>query len=162
MKGNPSGRQIWHLFCVWVVWVFRSLRFLWQTPRLDVYCKVDWFGNKCRYLKRKSIIMIKSNFPLSLFPILSLFTSVSSLSCSVDYRYAVNVCARVWCVPINFHTANRTTRAVSLRSERSLSRGFPSLDLDTVLEERSDQEQTQVNHLYTYKHINRLMDYFIE
>lgn len=44
------------------------------------------------------------------------------------------------------HIANRTTRAVSLRSERSLSRGFPSLDLDTVLEERSDQEQTQVGH----------------
>lgn len=43
--------------------------------------------------------------------------------------------------------ANRTTRAVSLRSERSLSRGFPSLDLDTVLEERSDQEQTQVNSI---------------
>lgn len=41
--------------------------------------------------------------------------------------------------------ANRTTRAVCLRSERSLSRGFPSLDLDTVLEERSDQEQTQVH-----------------
>ncbi|XP_055300200.1 uncharacterized protein LOC129567388 isoform X1 [Sitodiplosis mosellana] len=40
---------------------------------------------------------------------------------------------------------NRTTRAVSLRSERSLSRGFPSLDLDTVLEERSDQEQTQTD-----------------
>lgn len=40
--------------------------------------------------------------------------------------------------------AGRTTRAVSLRTERSLSRGFPSLDLDTVLEERSDPEQTQV------------------
>lgn len=40
--------------------------------------------------------------------------------------------------------AGRSTRAVSLRTERSLSRGFPSLDLDTVLEERSDPEQTQV------------------
>lgn len=40
--------------------------------------------------------------------------------------------------------ANRAQRAVSLRTDRSLSRGFPSLDLDTVLEERSDQEQTQV------------------
>lgn len=49
---------------------------------------------------------------------------------------------------INFRTANRSTRAVSLRSERSLSRGFPSLDLDTVMEERSDQEQTQVTFLY--------------
>ncbi|XP_045468692.1 uncharacterized protein LOC123676650 isoform X3 [Harmonia axyridis] len=31
-------------------------------------------------------------------------------------------------------------RAVSLRSERAMSRGFPSLELDTVLEERSDPE----------------------
>ncbi|RZC35827.1 uncharacterized protein BDFB_007142 [Asbolus verrucosus] len=34
----------------------------------------------------------------------------------------------------------RSTRAVSLRSERALSRGFPSLELDTVVEERSDPE----------------------
>lgn len=40
--------------------------------------------------------------------------------------------------------ASRTTRAISLRSERSMSRGFPSLELDTVMEERSDPEQTQV------------------
>lgn len=40
--------------------------------------------------------------------------------------------------------AGRAQRAVSLRSERSMSRGFPSLELDTVLEERSDPEQTQV------------------
>lgn len=41
--------------------------------------------------------------------------------------------------------ASRTTRAISLRSERSMSRGFPSLELDTVMEERSDDpEQTQV------------------
>lgn len=32
------------------------------------------------------------------------------------------------------------SRAVSLRSERAMSRGFPSLELDTVLEERSDPE----------------------
>lgn len=83
--------------------------------------------------------MIKSNFSLS-FPF-CLFAPIFM---------CVSVCACVY-VPINFHTANRTTRAVSLRSERSLSRGFPSLDLDTVLEERSDQEQTQVNHLYTHK-----------
>lgn len=41
-------------------------------------------------------------------------------------------------------TADGTKRAISLRSERSMSRGFPSLELDTVIEERSDQEQTQV------------------
>lgn len=47
-------------------------------------------------------------------------------------------------------------RAVSLRTERSLSRGFPSLDLDTVLEERSDPEQTQVrnSNLKCYGSIN--------
>lgn len=49
---------------------------------------------------------------------------------------------------IHFHClcnpAGRAQRAVSLRSERSMSRGFPSLELDTVLEERSDPEQTQV------------------
>lgn len=33
-----------------------------------------------------------------------------------------------------------------MRSERSLSRGFPSLELDTVIEERSDPDQTQVNN----------------
>ena len=41
--------------------------------------------------------------------------------------------------------AGRTTRAISLRTERSLSRGFPSLELDTVIEERSDAEQTQTD-----------------
>ncbi|XP_048505281.1 uncharacterized protein LOC105684774 isoform X3 [Athalia rosae] len=35
----------------------------------------------------------------------------------------------------------RTNRAVSLRSERC-SRAFPSLELDTVVEERSDPEQS--------------------
>lgn len=44
-------------------------------------------------------------------------------------------------------TAGRAQRAVSLRSERSMSRGFPSVELDTVLEERSDPEQTQVSRL---------------
>ncbi|XP_055914886.1 uncharacterized protein LOC129948089 isoform X2 [Eupeodes corollae] len=38
---------------------------------------------------------------------------------------------------------NRSSRVISLRPERSLSHGFPSLELDTVLEERSDVEQTQ-------------------
>lgn len=33
-----------------------------------------------------------------------------------------------------------STRAVSLRAERSMSRAFPSLELDTVVEERSDPE----------------------
>uniref|UniRef100_A0A1A9WC45 Uncharacterized protein n=1 Tax=Glossina brevipalpis TaxID=37001 RepID=A0A1A9WC45_9MUSC len=37
----------------------------------------------------------------------------------------------------------RSARAVSLRPERSLSQGFTSIDLDTVVEERSDIEQTQ-------------------
>lgn len=35
------------------------------------------------------------------------------------------------------------SRAVSLRSERAMSRGFPSLELDTVVEERSDPEPEQ-------------------
>lgn len=34
----------------------------------------------------------------------------------------------------------RNSRAVSLRSDRAMSRGFPSLELDTVVEERSDPE----------------------
>ncbi|XP_033170793.1 uncharacterized protein LOC117147841 isoform X3 [Drosophila mauritiana] len=41
-------------------------------------------------------------------------------------------------------TYYRSSRAISLRPERSLSQGFTSLELDTVLEERcSDVEQTQ-------------------
>lgn len=40
----------------------------------------------------------------------------------------------------------RSTRAISLRSERSLSRAGTSAELDTVHEEeRSDPEQTQVS-----------------
>ncbi|XP_049821305.1 uncharacterized protein LOC109600996 [Aethina tumida] len=38
------------------------------------------------------------------------------------------------------HYLGRSSRAISLRSERAMSRGFPSLELDTVVEERSDQE----------------------
>lgn len=46
------------------------------------------------------------------------------------------------------HTDYRPTRAISLRPERSLSQGFPSLELDTVVEERcSDVEQTQTEIL---------------
>ncbi|XP_032296079.1 uncharacterized protein [Drosophila virilis] len=42
----------------------------------------------------------------------------------------------------------RSSRAISLRPERSLSQGFTSLELDTVLEERcSDVEQTQTEIL---------------
>lgn len=89
--------------------------------------------------------MIKSEFFLFLFLFFYLCLFNPMLRWLSIFRLCVSV--RV-CMPINFHTANRTTRAVSLRSERSLSRGFPSLDLDTVMEERSDQEQTQVNHLY--------------
>ncbi|XP_074034106.1 uncharacterized protein isoform X2 [Leptinotarsa decemlineata] len=37
----------------------------------------------------------------------------------------------------------RSSRAVSFRSERGMSRGFPSLELDTVVEERSDPEPEQ-------------------
>ncbi|XP_056644644.1 uncharacterized protein LOC130900060 isoform X2 [Diorhabda carinulata] len=37
----------------------------------------------------------------------------------------------------------RSSRAISLRSERGMSRGFPSLELDTVVEERSDPEPEQ-------------------
>lgn len=97
------------------------------------------------FLKRESIIMIKSNFFL-FFPFFDPFLDSSRCSRALlIFRQCTR--ARVCvCLPINFRAANRTTRAVSLRSERSLSRGFPSLDLDTVLEERSDQEQTQVNH----------------
>ncbi|RZF35254.1 hypothetical protein LSTR_LSTR012221 [Laodelphax striatellus] len=36
------------------------------------------------------------------------------------------------------------SRAVSLRSERAMSRAFPSLELDTVIEERSDPETTGI------------------
>lgn len=32
------------------------------------------------------------------------------------------------------------TKAVSLCSERAMSRGFPSLELDTVVEEKSDPD----------------------
>lgn len=42
--------------------------------------------------------------------------------------------------------ANGSKRAVSLRSGSIVSRGFPSLELDTVVEEKSDPEQTQVWH----------------
>ncbi|XP_066251102.1 uncharacterized protein [Euwallacea similis] len=35
------------------------------------------------------------------------------------------------------------SRAISLRSERAMSRGFPSLELDTVVEERSEPEAEQ-------------------
>ncbi|XP_017067016.1 uncharacterized protein LOC108105093 isoform X4 [Drosophila eugracilis] len=43
-----------------------------------------------------------------------------------------------------YPTDYRSSRAISLRPERSLSQGFTSLELDTVLEERcSDVEQTQ-------------------
>lgn len=40
----------------------------------------------------------------------------------------------------NYDSEHGRGRAVSLRSERAMSRGFPSLELDTVLEERSDPE----------------------
>jgi hypothetical protein len=39
-----------------------------------------------------------------------------------------------------FAVGSGRTRAVSLRSERAMSRGFPSLELDTVVEERSDPD----------------------
>ena len=37
-------------------------------------------------------------------------------------------------------TAAGRNRAVSLRNERAMSRAFPSLELDTVVEERSDPD----------------------
>ncbi|XP_017783591.1 PREDICTED: uncharacterized protein LOC108567563 [Nicrophorus vespilloides] len=40
----------------------------------------------------------------------------------------------------NYDYDHGRSRAVSLRSERGMSRGFPSMELDTVLEERSDPE----------------------
>lgn len=39
-----------------------------------------------------------------------------------------------------FAVGSGRTRAVSLRSERAMSHGFPSLELDTVVEERSDPD----------------------
>jgi hypothetical protein len=45
--------------------------------------------------------------------------------------------------PLFVTIANGNKRAVSFRSG-SISRGFPSLELDTVVEEKSDPEQTQV------------------
>ncbi|XP_025833933.1 uncharacterized protein LOC108741703 [Agrilus planipennis] len=44
----------------------------------------------------------------------------------------------------SIHYIGRSSRAVSLKSERAMSRGFPSLELDTVLEERSEPEATTV------------------
>ncbi|XP_073828605.1 uncharacterized protein isoform X3 [Musca autumnalis] len=50
---------------------------------------------------------------------------------------------------IVYPTDYRSTRAISLRPERSLSQGFTSLELDTVVEERcSDVEQTQTEILH--------------
>ncbi|XP_049783200.1 uncharacterized protein LOC126184720 [Schistocerca cancellata] len=46
--------------------------------------------------------------------------------------------------PVTKLGSERSSRAVSLRSERALSRGFPSLELDTVVEERSDPETTEI------------------
>lgn len=40
----------------------------------------------------------------------------------------------------NCFVLGRSSRAVSLRSDRTMNRGFPSLELDTVVEERSDPE----------------------
>lgn len=57
-------------------------------------------------------------------------------------------------------TAGRSTRAISLRSDRGLNRGAggcPSIDLDTVLEERSDAEQTQVRLQLVRLHLNALL-----
>lgn len=41
---------------------------------------------------------------------------------------------------IFLNLSGRSSRAVSLRSEIALSRAFPSLELGTVYEERSDPE----------------------
>ncbi|XP_058978489.1 uncharacterized protein LOC101895294 isoform X3 [Musca domestica] len=50
---------------------------------------------------------------------------------------------------IVYPTDYRSSRAISLRPERSLSQGFTSLELDTVVEERcSDVEQTQTEILH--------------
>ena len=46
------------------------------------------------------------------------------------------------CFTLTQSLANSSKRAVSFRAERSMSRGFD--DLDTVMEEKSDPEQTQV------------------
>lgn len=51
-----------------------------------------------------------------------------------------------------FKLAGRSTRPICLRSERGMNRAYPSLELDTVLEERSDYEQpTQVPYYFYYK-----------
>ncbi|KAL1505278.1 hypothetical protein ABEB36_004876 [Hypothenemus hampei] len=42
----------------------------------------------------------------------------------------------------SLHYLDRS-RAISFRSERAMSRGFPSLELDTVVEERSEPEAEQ-------------------
>lgn len=64
---------------------------------------------------------------------------------SLLVRWVLALAHLLMIIRIFIHSsAGRAQRAVSLRSERSMSRGFPSLELDTVLEERSDPEQTQV------------------
>lgn len=78
------------------------------------------------FMPKAKMALIKFLVCFSLPP-LSLSLSSACCCCCADYR---------------------SSRAISLRPERSLSQGFTSLELDTVLEERcSDIEQTQTEIL---------------
>lgn len=109
--------------------------------------------------------------PFTSFPFqpahLTLFTLGTFSICHLQYRlphtvasHHLNLCQKrpsswtnrhslvLFPTPKNPSTDYRSSRAISLRPERSLSQGFTSLELDTVLEERcSDVEQTQTEIL---------------
>ncbi|XP_026479587.1 uncharacterized protein LOC113385986 [Ctenocephalides felis] len=46
--------------------------------------------------------------------------------------------------PIHRLAGTHNARPITLKPDRQMSRGFPSQELDTVVEEKSDPEQTQV------------------
>ncbi|XP_026479017.1 uncharacterized protein LOC113385388 isoform X2 [Ctenocephalides felis] len=46
--------------------------------------------------------------------------------------------------PIHRLAGTHNARPITLKPDRQMSRGFPSQELDTVVEEKSDPEQTQI------------------
>ncbi|XP_039289318.1 uncharacterized protein LOC111046473 isoform X2 [Nilaparvata lugens] len=76
-------------------------------------------------------------FPLLALLVICCLRRRAKLARERDRRRAGN------CVYLAGPTGGRN-RAVSLRSERAMSRAFPSLELDTVIEERSDPETTGI------------------
>ncbi|KAK6637055.1 hypothetical protein RUM43_010729 [Polyplax serrata] len=57
----------------------------------------------------------------------------------LDDHGALNL-VRFSTIKLGMFPASGRTTAVSLCSERAMSRGFPSLELDTVFEEKSDPD----------------------